>query len=91
MKKAFSLLLVVMLAFAMAAPVYADAGEKFTDGVKQMVMSPKVVLDTIMEEYDASEFKPLGAFGGLLKGLFYGAKEVGLGLVNTLTFFVDND
>jgi len=91
MKKIVSVFAVVMLVFAMTAPVYADAAGKFQDGVKQFLTSPKNLVDDVKEEYDASEFKPFGVFGGAAKGLFNTLKDAGLGIVNTLTFFVDNE
>ena len=90
MKKVVSILLVAMLLSAMAAPAFADADEKLKSGVKQFFSSPKVFYDTVVEEKNAAEFKPFGIIGGICKGTVYTLKEAGLGLLNTLTFFVDN-
>lgn len=91
MKRIFSIIAVVILICAVTAPVYADAMTKFQDGAKQFFTSPMNIVDDIKEEYEASELKPLGVFGGMFKGLFNTAKDAGGGMINMLTFFIDND
>jgi len=89
--KIISVFAIVMLVSAMAVPVYADMATKFQDGVKQFVTSPMNIVDDVKEEYEAAEFKPFGVFGGLFKGIFdTGVDAVG-GLINTFTFFIDNE
>jgi len=90
-KKIISVFAIVMLVFAMAVPVYADMATKFKDGVTQIVTSPMNLVDDIKEEYEAAEFKPLGVFGGMFKGIFNTFKDAGGGLINTFTFFIDNE
>jgi len=91
MKKIVSIFAVLILVFAMTAPVYADMGTKFTDGVKQFVTSPGNLVDGIKEGYEEADFKPIGVFGGMFKGLFDTLIDAGGGLINTITFFIDND
>jgi len=90
MKRIVSLLLIGMLLFVMTAPAYADGESKLKSGVKQIFTSPKIAYETIVEEKDASEFKPFGILGGICKGTFYMLKDAGQGLINVLTFFTDN-
>ena len=90
MKKIVSLLLVAALMLAISAPAYADASGKLKAGVKQIFTCPKTFYETVVEEKNASEFKPFGIVGGIFKGSFYAIKDIGLGLLNTVTFFVDN-
>jgi len=91
MKKVVSIFAIVMLICAMTTPVFASAGSKFQDGVKQFVTSPHNLVDDIKSEYEASEFKPLGVFGGMFKGIFNTVIDAGGGLINTFTFFIDNE
>ena len=89
MKRIVSVFAIVMLMCAVTTPVFADAATKFKDGIKQFVTSPKNLVDDVKEEYEASEFKPLGVLGGTFKGLFNTLIDAGGGLINTFTFFID--
>jgi len=91
MRRAVSLILVVMLVMVMAAPVFAGPVDKFKDGIEQFVTSPMNFVDNVKEEYEAAELKPLGAIGGAFKGVFYTLKDAGGGLINAVTFFYDNE
>jgi len=90
-KKIISVLTIVMLVFVVVSPVYADMGTKFTDGIKQFVMSPHNLVDDIKEEYEAAKFKPFGVLGGTFKGMFNTLIDAGGGLINAFTFFIDNE
>ncbi len=91
MKKIVSVFAIVMLMCAVTTPVFADAASKFTDGIKQFATSPMNIVDDVKEEYEASEFKPLGVFGGMLKGVGNTVVDAVGGLFNALTFFIDNE
>ena len=91
MKKIIAVITVVLFVFAMAAPVFADATSKFTDGIKQFATSPMNIVDDVKEEYEAAEFKPFGVLGGLFKGIFDTAIDAGGGIINTFTFWYDNE
>ena len=91
MKKIVSVFVIVMMMCAVTTPVFADAGTKFTDGLKQFATSPMNLVDDVKEEYEAAEFKPIGVLGGMFKGLFNTGKDAVGGLFNALTFFIDND
>ena len=78
--------------FAMAASCFADYSpykERIKEGIDMMAMSPKPLLDSVKEEYNAAEFKPFGVIGGFLKGLPYSIKELSVGLYRVLTFNVE--
>ena len=91
MKKIISIFAITMLICAVAAPVFADAGTKFTDGIKQFATSPMNIVDDVKEEYEAADFKPFGVFGGMIKGIGNTVVDAVGGLFNALTFFIDND
>ncbi len=74
-----------MLVMTVAAPVFADVGEKFTGGVEKFFKSPLQITDNIQSEYEASEFKPFGVFGGVFKGFAHMVIDAGAGLIDVLT------
>jgi len=85
-----------------AAPGYADSdyadyaeyGEykaKLKESFDIIAKSPKPLIDSVKEEYNAAEFKPFGVFGGFLKGSFYTLKEFSRGVYHVLTFNVWDD
>ena len=91
MKKLLSLFIVTAFVFIMAAtPALAgDAGDRLADGFKQFAMSPKNVPDSLVEEYEAADFKPFGLIGGLLKGVSMTVIDLSLGLGKVVTFPLD--
>lgn len=90
MKKMAAVVLVAAWLAAGTSPVWAEAGmEKLKEGAKTFVMSPKNVVDSVKEEYEAADFKPFGVFGGLFKGLALTVKDAATGLVDVLTFPVE--
>ncbi len=90
MKKILSMLLVAAMVACLAAPVYAGtAGENLKGGFKTIGMSPMQVSDGVKEGWDAAKFKPLGAVGGLLKGVFYMGKDIVTGAWDVLTCWTD--
>lgn len=91
MKKFLSILLVVAIAACVTAPVYASMGEKFQGGIKTAFKSPLQVKDGVVEGWNDAKFKPIGAAGGLLKGLFYMGKDLVTGLFDAATFFINSD
>ena len=91
MKKIVSVFAIVMLVCTVTTPVFADAASKFQDGVKQFVTSPMNIVDDVKAEYEASEFKPFGVFGGMFKGVANTLIDAAGGLINTFTFFIDNE
>lgn len=91
MKKIISIFVIALFVCAVAAPVFADAGTKFTDGIKRAVTSPTNIVDDIQAEYEAAEFKPFGVFGGMIKGIGNTAVDIVGGLFSAATFFIDNE
>ena len=91
MKRIMAVLLVFAFVAVLAAPVYADAGDKLKGGVEKLFKSPTHIPNSISDEYEAAEFKPFGVFGGLFKGLFYTGKDIVTGLFDILTFPIDFD
>ena len=89
MKKIFTLVLVVAVFMAFAAPVLASPGENLKEGLKTFFMSPKQVPDNIKAEYDANDNKVLAVVGGTFKGLFYFGKDLVVGAARVLTFPID--
>ena len=73
-----------MMVMVVAAPVYADAGSKFQDGVERFFTSPMNIVDGVKEETEAATFKPFGVFGGLIKGLAETVVDAGGGAVHSV-------
>ena len=89
MKKSFTFVLAAVIWVMFASASYAAGMEKLKSGASELVKSPLQLKDSIVSEYNASEFKPFGIVGGALKGLFYTGKEAIKGLAEIVTFPVD--
>ena len=89
MKKSFTFFLAAVMCVMFASASYAAGMEKLKSGASELVKSPLQLKDSIVNEYNASKFKPFGVVGGGLKGLFYTGKEAVKGLVDIVTFPVD--
>jgi len=70
---------------------YEPYKTKLKEGFDTIVTSPQPLIDSIKEEYHAAEFKPLGVFGGIIKGSFYAIKQFSHGVYRVLTFNVWDD
>jgi len=70
---------------------YAGYKAKINEGLSIIAKSPKSLIDSVKEEYNAAEFKPFGVFGGILKGSFYSIGEFSRGVYHVITFNVDDD
>lgn len=94
MKKIIVCALVGICLLVASAPGYAgidDYGANLKEGFDIILKSPKPLIDSVKEEYNAAEFKPFGVFGGFLKGSFYALKEFSYGVYRVLTFNVGED
>ena len=87
MKRILICMMAVAFMCAMAAtPVLAgDMGDKLSTGAKTFFMSPKHIPDSISEEYEAADFKPLGVIGGTVKGISMTVLDLGKGLFHVVT------
>ena len=91
MKKILSLLIVVIVSVTFVSSSYAAVGwEKVKGGAKRLAKSPLQLKENVVTEYGAAKFKPFGIIGGAFKGLFYTGKEAVTGLVEIITFPVDD-
>ena len=94
MKKIIICILLGFCFLATSVPGYADYEPykmKLKEGFEIMVTSPKPLIDSVKEEYNAAEFKPFGVFGGMIKGSFYALKKFSKGVYRVLTFNVWDD
>jgi len=94
MKKLITCAFVGFCLFAVSLPVYGSTDDYKTnlkEGFDIILNSPKPMIDSIKEEYNAAEFKPFGVFGGFFKGSFYTLKEFTYGTYRVLTFNVEDD
>ena len=94
MKKIIVCALVGICLLVVFAPGHANADDYETnlkEGFDIILKSPKPLIDSVKEEYNASKFKPFGIFGGFFKGSFYTLKEFSYGVYRVLTFNVGDD
>jgi len=94
MKKLIGLIIVGFCLLGVVSPSYADYDTykaNIKEGLGTMIRSPQPLVDSVKEEYNAAKFKPFGVFGGFIKGSFYSIKELSLGVLQILTFNVDDD
>lgn len=83
------LILAVMTIYAL--PVRADgwdqaSQEKIRTGIDSIIKSPLEIPTSLAEETKAAKFKPFGVVGGLIKGISFFVKDIGVGVVKVLTF-----
>lgn len=94
MRKSILCAVVVLTFLALPATGFAGLDEYKTnikDGVKIIAQSPKPLMTSIRDEYNASSFKPFGVVGGTLKGSLSSLKELTRGVFKVLTFNVWED
>lgn len=89
MKNIFAILMVMVVAAMLAAPSYAGCGDRMKSGVEKFYKSPLQLKDNVINEYNASKFKPFGVIGGGLKGVIYMVKDAVTGVVEVVTCPVD--
>ena len=87
MKNVMVLLMVFVFVLAYTTPMFADPGPvtQLKDHVVSIVKSPLQIPHHIKAEYDATNCKPLGVMGGLLKGTFYFGYDLGKGVFDIVT------
>jgi len=94
MKKIIICALMGLCFLMTSTPGYTNTDDyktKLKDGFETIITSPKPLIDSVKEEYNAAEFKPFGVFGGVLKGSFYAVGQLTRGVYRVLTFNVWDD
>lgn len=93
MKKAFSLIVIVMFVMGIAAPLYAAdlprPVEKITHGTLDVLQSPVVLFDHTKSEVVEADHKIVGLFTGLLTAPFHMIKKAGTGVLDIVTFPIE--
>ena len=85
-------ILSVFIAFAVvgfSVTCFADTAAKFQSGVKDVMMSPLQVSDSVKTETTNAKFLPFALVGGMLKGSFYMAKQIVTGILDVSTSTLD--
>lgn len=74
----YFLALAVLVAFTSSSFAYPRTIEKLRDGAKDVITSPLLVKDNVMNETKdvKTHIVPIAFVGGLLKGSFYMGKQV---------------
>jgi hypothetical protein len=86
MKRTISLLIALAV---ISTPCFADTITKFRGGIKDVVMSPLQVSDSVKTETTNAKFLPFALAGGLVKGSFYMAKQIVTGSLDVVTSPLD--
>ena len=92
MKRAIRLLLVVVFVLSCTAPLFAalpDPIHKIKKGTMDILSVPYDFGNTTYDEVKASDFKPFGLMGGIVKGTAHGVKKAVSGVVDIATFPFD--
>ena len=84
MKRIMSLL-VVLAVVGLSVPSFADTAQKFKGGIRDVMMSPLQVSDSVKTESTNAKFLPFALAGGFLKGSFYMAKQIVTGTLDVVT------
>ena len=88
MKRIVSILIAVAVV-ALAVPSFADTVSKIQGGVRDVMMSPLQVSDSVKTETTNAKFLPFALAGGVLKGSFYMAKQIVTGTLTVVTSPLD--
>jgi len=88
MKKIVSVF-IALAVVALSVPSFADTVTKFQGGVKDVMMSPLQVSDSVKTETTNAKFLPFALAGGILKGSFYMAKQIVTGTLDVVTSPLD--
>ena len=89
MMKRMVSVVVALAVIALSVPCFADTAMKFKNGVKDVMMSPLQVSDSVKAETTNAKFLPFALAGGLLKGTFYMAKHIVTGTLDVVTSPLD--
>ena len=88
MKRMVSIL-IALAVVALSVPCFADTVAKFQGGVKDVILSPLQVSDSVKAETTNAKFLPFALAGGFLKGTFYMAKQIVTGTLDVVTSPLD--
>lgn len=93
MKRAIRLLMCLVFVLSMTAPSFAALPEPINKGVHQiktgivdLVSIPYDLVKGTYDETKASDFKPFGLFGGVMKSSAEGVKKAVTAVVHIVTF-----
>jgi len=75
--------------FMFSMPCFADTTQNFQGGIRDVVMAPLQISDSVKTETANAKFLPFALAGGLIKGSFYMAKQLVTGTVKVLTSPLD--
>jgi len=89
MKRMVSILIALAVVALSTCPSFADTMQKFQGGVKDVILSPLQVSDSVKAETTNAKFLPFALAGGLMKGSFYMAKQIVTGTLNVVTSPLD--
>ena len=84
MKRIMSFI-VVLAVVGLSIPSFADTAQKFKGGIRDVMMSPLQVSDSVKTESTNAKFLPFALAGGFLKGSFYMAKQIVTGTLDVVT------
>jgi len=87
--KYFVTILLTFFMFTFSAVSFADPGQKFQSGIKDVLTSPFQVTENVKQETTNAKFLPFALVGGLLKGSFYMAKKIVTGTLMVVTSPLD--
>lgn len=88
MKRILSVFIALaVVAFCTAS--FADPVQKAQGGIRDVMMSPLQVSDSVRAETSNAKFLPFALAGGFLKGTFYMAKQIVTGTVDVVTSPLD--
>jgi hypothetical protein len=88
MKRTVSIL-IALAVVTLSVPSFADTTQKFQGGIRDVMMSPLQVSDSVKTETTNAKFLPFALAGGGLKGSFYMAKQIVTGILDVATSPLD--
>ena len=88
MKRILSVV-IALAVVVLSVPCFADPVQKAQSGIKDVIMSPLQVSDSVKAETTNAKFLPFALVGGLLKGTFYMAKQIVTGTLDVVTSPLD--
>ncbi len=88
MKRTVSIL-IALAVVGLSVPSFADTVSKFQGGIRDVMMSPLQVSDSVKTETTNAKFLPFALAGGILKGTFYMAKHIVTGTLTMVTSPLD--
>jgi hypothetical protein len=82
--------LVALAIVVLSVPCLADTIAKFQGGVKDVIMSPLQISDSVKAETKDAKFLPFALAGGFIKGTFYMVKQIVKGTLDVVTSPLDS-